>query len=171
MRTIGSVAILVLVLIGSFFITSWLINTGTPSNTTDNRSDAERLASSNISSRADLIEAAVGLGLHSSSSMKGNVDAVSRLNDREVTIRGWMADQGGDATPITVLFFVDGQNVAVIQTHGERSDVTKELGLALGAEQNVAFEARFVCPTGGRPLVVGLGQDKQYFYLLSPRCP
>jgi hypothetical protein len=171
MRKIGLIAVLVGVLIGSFFLTSWLINTGTSPKTTDHRSDAELLASRSISSRSDLIEAAVAVGLHSSTAMKGNVDSVSRLNDRDVTFKGWLADPGGDATPLTLLIFVAGKNAAVIQTHGERPDVTKELGLGSGTEQNVAFEVSFVCPRGDYPILVGLGQDKQYFYLTSPQCP
>ena len=171
MRKVALIAMLVGVLIGSFSLTLWLLNTGTSPNTTDHRSDAELLASSNVSSRSDLIEAAVAVGLHSSTAMKGNVDSVSRLNDREVTFKGWLADPGSDATPLTLLIFVAGKNAAVIQTHGERSDVTKEFGLAFGAEQNVSFEVSFVCPTGDHPFLVGLGQDKQYFYLTSPQCP
>jgi hypothetical protein len=86
-------------------------------------------------------------------------------------MRGWLADPGGDATPITLIIFVAGKKVAVTQTRGERPDVTKAQGLALGAEQNVAFEVSFGCRTGDQPMLVGLGLDKQYFSLSSPQCP
>jgi hypothetical protein len=47
------------VLIGSFIATRWLTGTGTVPNTTDHRSDPERLASRNIFHRSDLIEASM----------------------------------------------------------------------------------------------------------------
>ena len=171
MRTLALAGLLAGVLIGSFFLTLWLIDTGPSWNMSDDRRDAERLASRNIFDRSDLIEAAVAVGLHSSSSMKGMVETVSRLNDREVTIKGWVADRDGDATPLSVLVFVGGRTAASVQTRGERSDVTNLHSLAFGAEKNVGFEATFACPTGDHAVVVGLGQDKQYFYLSSPDCP
>ena len=152
-------------------MTSRLIDSGSSSNISDHRPYAERLASRNIFNRSDLIEAAIAVGLYSSSSMKGNVDTVSRLNDREVTMKGWVADPNGDASPLTVLVFAKGHMAARIQTRGERSDVTRLHGLAFGAEKNVGFEVNFACPTGDNAVVVGLGQDKQYLYVPSPKCP
>jgi hypothetical protein len=171
MRTLALAGLLAAVLIGSFFLTSRLIDTGPSSSISDDRPDAERLASGNIFNRSDLIEAAIAVGLHSSSSMKGKVETVSRLNDHEVRINGWVADPDGDATPLTVLVFAKGHMAARIQTRGERSDVTRVHGLAFGAEKNVGFEVNFACPTGDNAVVVGLGQDKQYLYLPSPKCP
>src|SRR5260370_38939489 len=131
MRKIGLVGILLATLIGSFFATVWLADTGTPPNPVDDdRSDAERLASRNIFNRADLIEAAVWPGLHSSDSMKGVMDEISRINDGDITVRGWLADPGGDAAPLTVVVFAAGKKAATAQTSGERPDVTKTLGLA-----------------------------------------
>jgi hypothetical protein len=171
MRTLALAGLLAGVLIGSFFLTSRLIDTGPSSNISDNRSDAERLATRNIFDRSDLIEAAIAVGLHSSSIMKGKVETVSRLNDPEVKIKGWVADPDGDATPLTVLVFLGGRTAASVQTRGERSDVTQLHSLAFGAEKNVGFEAIFACPTGDHAVIVGLGQDKQYLYLSSPECP
>jgi hypothetical protein len=159
------------VLFGCFFTTLWLTGTATPPSTTDERSGAEQLASRSISNRSDLIEAAVAAGLHLSTQMKGNIDSTTRVNDREVTIKGWFADPEGDATPLTVLVFVDGKNMAMTQTRGERPDVTKALGLAFGAERNVGFEVSFGCRTGAQPFIVGLGSDKQYLSLSSAQCP
>ena len=159
------------VLLGSFLGTLWLTGTATPPSATDERSAAEQLASRSISNRSDLIEAAVAAGLHSSTRIKGGVDSTTRVNDREVTINGWLADPEGDATPVAVLVFVAGKNVAATRTRGERPDLTKALGLAFGAEENVAFAVSFGCPTGERPIVVGLGSDKQYLPIVSPPCP
>ena len=117
MRTLALADLLAVVLISSFFLTSWLIDTGS-TNISDDRPDAERLASRNVFSRSDLVEAAIAVGLHSSSSMKGKVDEVSRLNDREVTMKGWVADPNGDETPLTVLVFVGGRTAARVQTRG-----------------------------------------------------
>jgi hypothetical protein len=104
--------------------------------------------------------------------MKGVVDGISRTKDNVMAI-GWLADPAGDGTSLTILVFVGGKNVAATQTRGERPDVTKALGLASGAAQNVAFEASFSCRSGDRPIIVGLGPNKEYynFPLSSPQCP
>jgi hypothetical protein len=172
MRKIRLIGTLLVVFIGSFFVTLWLTEPGTPPNTTDDRSAAERLGGHNISNGSDLIEAAKDAGLHySSNRMQGFVDSMSRVNDRDVNITGWFADPEGDARPLTLLIFVAGRKVAATQTRGERPDVTKAIGLAFGAEQNVAFGVSFDCRTGDRPIIVGLGPDKQYFPLSPPQCP
>jgi hypothetical protein len=41
---------------------------------------------------------AQNIGLRPSRRMKSNVDAMSRINEAEVKIEGWLADPGGDAT-------------------------------------------------------------------------
>jgi hypothetical protein len=171
MRKAGVIGILLVVFLGSFFATLWFTGTGPPPSTTDPRSFAEQLASRSIFSRSDLIEAAVAIGLHSSPRMKGSGDSITRINDREVTIKGWLADPDGDATALNVLVFVAGKYMATTQTRGERPDVTKLLGLAFGAERNVAFEVSFACRTDDKPIIVSLGLDKQYLYLSSPQCP
>jgi len=171
MRKIVFLGLSLAVLFVSFLGTLWLTGTATPPSTTDERSAAEQLASRSISNRSDLIEAAVATGLRSSTQMKGTVESMTRVTDREVTINGWLADPEGDATPVAILVFVAGKNVAATQTHGERLDVTKTLGLAFGAEQNVVFAVSFGCRTGEQPIVVGLGLDKRYLPIVSPQCP
>jgi hypothetical protein len=84
MRKIALLGVLLGALISSFLMTQWL--TETAPNATDDRTDAERLASRNISNRSDLIEAAIGAGLHSSTAMKANVESMSRVNDGEVAV-------------------------------------------------------------------------------------
>ena len=54
MRKMGLIGMLLVVLVGSFFATLWLIDSGVK----DERSGAEQLANSNIFNRSNLIEAA-----------------------------------------------------------------------------------------------------------------
>jgi hypothetical protein len=152
------------VLIGSFFLTLWLTDIGIPGLA------VERLAGSQIDNLSDLIEAAVSAGLHRSFQMDGRIESMSRINNGEVAITGWMAEPG-EAKPISVLIFVAGKKVATTYTHGERPDVTKVLHAAFDAEQNVRLEANFECASHDRPVIAGLGTSEQYFYLPSPPCP
>ena len=157
--------------LGGFFGTLWLTGKATPPATTDPLAAAQQLGGRNISNRSDLIEAASAAGLHASTQLKGHVDSLTRVNDREVTVAGWLADAEGDGTPLAVLVFVSGKKVVAIQTQGERPDVTKVLGLAFGAEKNVSFAASFACRTGEAPIIVGIGSERQYLLMASPQCP
>jgi hypothetical protein len=162
---------LVAVLVGSFVLTLWQIDTKISSpDTTDSRSASERLANQHVPKYADLSQAMDAVGLKRSVQMNGNVDGIIRINDREVMITGWLADLDGDATPLNVVVFVSGPVAATTQTKGERSDVTRLMGLAFGAEKNVGFEVKVSCPIGNQPVVVGLGTNKRYFPLISPPC-
>jgi hypothetical protein len=156
-------------LVGSFALTLWLTSSQPPSSSPD-LPPSEALATYKISNRTELIEAAVALGLHASTRVKGSIDAIKRSND-QVTIAGWMADPQGGDTPLNVLVFVEGIMVRSERTRGERPDVTQELGLAFGAEKNVGLQVTFACQSGGQPMLVGVGVDKDYFLFSSPRCP
>ena len=172
MRKAAFAGLLLAALIGSFLATLWVLDTRAPTDAAGaDQSDAGRLASATISDRADLIEAAVGAGLHSSDSMRGVVDEIRRLNASDVAIRGWLADTGGEGEPLNVLVFAAGKHAGMTQTHGERPDVTQALRLASGAEKNVAYELSLSCRAGDHLVIVGVGTDKQYLYLSSPRCP
>jgi hypothetical protein len=158
--------------IGSFFIALTLLDTRAPPNKAENdQSDAGRLASRSIFDRSDLIDAAVGVGLHLSARMKGTVDEIKRINANEVMIRGWVADPGSVGDALTVVVFVAGQRKAMVETKGERPDVTAALRLRFGAEKNVVFEATAACPTDAPIVIVGLGQEKQYLHLTFAKCP
>jgi hypothetical protein len=160
------------VMIGSFVLTLWVINpVPKSSGREDLRSVSERLATFDVSGRTQLVEAALSLGLHTSRQMSANIDGISRINDREVVVRGWLADPGGDATPLKLLVFVAGKLAAATDTQGERPDVANALALILGAEKNVAFQASFGCSPGQQPIIVGLGTEKQYLRIKSPPCP
>ena len=155
---------------GSFFVTLWLTEPQPPPPP-DNRSDAERLAATPISDGSDLAKAAQSAKLTVSRRLLGNVDAVRRIDERDVTASGWAADREGDATPLEVLVFVGGPLVAAIRTKGERPDVTTAVRLGFGAEKNVAFAVNFECRRGAQPVIVVLGKERQYLPMPSARCP
>jgi len=152
-------------LLGSFFLTLWL------TEPEDLRSDMERLAAREVLNYPGLAEAADAAGLRLSQRMKGNIDLVSRTNNLDVTMAGWLADLEGDGTPLDVVVFVAGVMVARTATKGERPDVTQAFGLGLGAEKNVYFQVSFRCGPGEPPVVAGLGRARQYLPLVSRPCP
>jgi hypothetical protein len=103
--------------------------------------------------------------------MAANIDGMSRINDREVVVNGWLADPGGDATPLKLLVFVAGKLAAATETQGERPDVAHVHALTQGAEKNVSFRVHFGCTPGQQPVIIGLGLGKQYIRVKSPPCP
>jgi len=158
------------VFFGSLFITLWLTEPQVPSKT-DDRSDAERLAGYPISDSSDLAKSAQNANLSLSRRLLGYVDAIRRIDEREVELSGWAADRQGDSTPLEVLVFVAGRLAATTRTKGERADVTATVQLGFGARSNVALTANFTCRTGDQPIVVVLGKEKQYLPLQSAPCP
>jgi hypothetical protein len=172
MRRITRLLTLAAVAIGSFWLTLWMTGPRpAPSGADGFRSDAERLASYSISGTTDLVEAVISLGFSRSPQMAANIDGMSRINDREVAVNGWLADPGGDATPLKLLVFVAGKFAASTETQGERPDVARAHALTQGAEKNVSFQANFGCSPGQQPVIVGLGLGKQYIRVKSPPCP
>jgi hypothetical protein len=158
--------------IGSFLLTLWLTEDGNQSSAAmDARSASERLAIRHVANLADLPLIAEEIGLKASRQMAGMIETISRTNEREVTIGGWLADPEGDASPQQLVVFVSGAVAGKGETKGERSDVTSAKGLAFGTEKNVAFTLNFACQTGNQPVVVALGSRNQYFPLGSPPCP
>jgi len=161
-------------LFGSFFLTLWLTEPDTtagPPNAAASLSDTERLATQRISNYSELPTAAANAGLRLSQQLNGVIDGISRINEHEVNMAGWLADSEGDATPLHILVFIEGGMVTTAETKGERPDVTAAIGLAFGAEKNVAFSFNFNCGSGVQPVVVGVGEKGQYFPLQSKECP
>jgi hypothetical protein len=172
MRKRGWIGALSFVFLGSFFLTLWLTKPGAPPDTAAERPAADQLAGHAIANASDLLEAAKEVGLHySSNRMQGLIESMSRVDEREVKIGGWLADPQADATPLTLLVFLGGKRVAATETRGERPDVTNKLGLAFGSERNVAFSVSFGCRPGDQAIVVGLGRDSQFLALSLPACP
>ena len=103
--------------------------------------------------------------------MQGVVDAISRINEREVKIVGWLADPQVNFTALELFVFIDGSMVAAAQTKGERPDVANAINLSHGAEKNIAYSLTFSCRPGGRPVFVGVEGRKQYIPVQSKECP
>jgi hypothetical protein len=156
------------VLFGSFFITVWLTEPQVP-NTPDNRSHAQRLAAYPISNGSELAKSAYEADLIPSQRLDGRVNVIRRLDEQKVDLAGWAAD--GNGTALEALVFVAGHLVATTHTAGERPDITAALRLGLGARTNVALYANFTCRKGEQPVVVILGNGKEYLHLRSAPCP
>jgi hypothetical protein len=172
MRRLLYLGLLGAVLIGSFFLTLWQIDSEKEQSDRRNaRATAGQLEGKTVLNYSSLEQVARGGGLRRGQQMSGSIDALTRLNERDVAIAGWLADLNGDATPLELVIFVSGSVAAKIQTKGERPDVTRALNLAFGAEKNVSFQGTFQCPAGGEPVVVGLGARQQYFPLPAKPCP
>ena len=104
--------------------------------------------------------------------MRASVDSVSRVNEREVAVIGWLADpENGDGTPLKVVVFVGGSVAGSTDTKGERPDVTQAVGLGSGSEKNVAFQLQFVCRPADQAVAIGLGPRRQYLPLPMNPCP
>jgi hypothetical protein len=131
--------------------------------------ESDKLAGMHVSNLEELKKSAADAGLVPARSLTGALDAVTRVNEREVTAAGWLADPGGDATPLTIIAFVDGKSVAIGKTSGERQDVTAAFGLTNGTQKNIAFGVTFNCTAGLMPIIVGIGPDRQYHALGSNR--
>lgn len=160
------------VLLSSFFLTLWLTNPErTPPAAADSVSEAERLASQTVSNGLDLTAAASAIGFKSSPRLRGNVDKLERISDREVIVAGWLADTEGDGSRQNIVVFAGGKRAAVVQTQGGRSDVTKALGLSSGAAKNVMFRAAISCQTASQVHFAGVGSAGQYIDMGSRACP
>jgi len=170
MRRLFFIGTLAIVLLGSFLLTLWFTDMG-PSTSKDARPGSEQLADRKVSDYSELSRVASDLGLTLSRRMQGALDGAERIGERDVRYWGWLADPDGDATPLKIVVFVAGRTVTTAQTTGERADVTRLLGLAFGAEKNVAFEVKFSCRAGEVHVVVGLGTRKQYFPFPARPCP
>jgi hypothetical protein len=173
MRRLVYIGLLLVALVGSFFLTLWQLDEGRVSvvDPTDTRSDAERLVSQRVTDYSDLRRAAGKAGLKLSSDMAGSVDTYTRVNERDVAIAGWLADPEGDSDPLKIVIFIAGALAGSTQTGGERPDVTRSLNLAFGTEKNVSFALAFACRSGQQPVVVGLGKQRQYLSMPLAPCP
>jgi hypothetical protein len=164
--------LLAAVLLGSFFFALWQIDKEKEQSDRRNaRASPTQLEGKTVLDYSSLDRVAQDAGLRRGQQMSGNIEALTRLNERDVAIAGWLADVNGDATPLELVIFVSGSVAAKIQTKGERPDVTRALNLAFVAEKNVSFGATFQCPAGSVPVFVGLGARQQYFPLPARPCP
>jgi len=86
-RRAAYTVLLLSVLFGSFFITLWLTEPQVP-NAPDNHLLAERLAANPISSSSDLAKSAYEPDLIPSQRLSGHVDAIRRIDEQKVQVRG-----------------------------------------------------------------------------------
>jgi hypothetical protein len=169
-RVLGRTAymlFLLAILSGSFFITLWI--TAPQMRSLDSRSHAERLAAYPISNGSELAKSAYEADLIPSQRLDGRINVIRRLDERKVDLAGWAADWNG--TALQALVFVAGHLVATTHTAGERPDVTAALRLGSAARTNIALYANFSCRKGEQPVVVILGNGKEYLHLRSAPCP
>ena len=61
----------------------------------DDHSDTKGLAAQRILNYSEVPKAAQNVGLRLSEQMQGYVDAISRINEREVIMSGWLMDPQG----------------------------------------------------------------------------
>jgi hypothetical protein len=131
----------------------------------------EKLAHREVSSDAALFGAAQALGFVSSSRMRGYVDGIKRINDREVTANGWLLDAEGESTPLDLIVFVKGGGSAITRTGDSRPGVATTLGLSPSVGENVGYHVTFNCQPGEQAVVVGVNAYKEYVPLVAPKCP
>ncbi len=67
--------------------------------------------------------------------------------------------------------FPDAQHVIVVETRGERDDVTAALRLNDQAKANVAFELLLSCKPGQHVMVIAATQSNLFAPLEAPVCP
>ncbi|MFL6797322.1 MAG: hypothetical protein ACJ8F3_07910, partial [Xanthobacteraceae bacterium] len=93
-RSAAFMVVSVAVLAGSFFFTLW-ITKPTPSGSAINDTapaDERALAGQQVATYGELRRAAERVGLRYSTFMHGTIDAITRTNDREVLMYGWLTD-------------------------------------------------------------------------------
>jgi hypothetical protein len=184
-RLLAFVGLCAVALFGSFSLALWLIepqqlisdkiggngdvqpSTTVPYLGSTRRLYVEKLAHREVSSDADLPGAAQALGFASSSRMKGYVDGIKRINDREVTANGWLLEAGGDGTPLDLIVFVKGGGGAITRTGDSRPEVATVLGLSSRVGKNVGYHVTFNCQPGEQAVMVGVNAYKEYLPLVS----
>ena len=159
-----------LVLVLSFTITLWLTEPEVPPEDM-----IKSLAAAAISDEASLHAAARTAGLKYSSYVKGNVDALTRVDANHVSISGWAVETLAAITargaPITVMAFSAGRRIFSVETKGERPDVTSALDLSEETAKNVAFAGRLECSPGQKMFIVGATLSGTYALLSTKSCP
>jgi len=157
-------------LVGSFLITLWLTAPATPpapAPPPDIKSAPLSLnvgvfAAHLVPDEGILPAVARDVGLQASDKLKGFIEEVTRLNNAQVKIKGWAADQLGQDDPIAILVFAEGKNVFQTQTKGTRPDVAAALKLSSAAAANVAFEGLLSCKPGQPLVLVAVTQTDLY---------
>ena len=164
MRTIAYLVGGLIVLVGSFLITNWILS----------RNDGVNWK---FTDEASLAAAAKAAGYHLSKDLGGHVDTVARIDSGNVRANGWAVDLSGDGTPISLSAFVNGRNMATFRTDGQRPDITAGVKANPKANpdaaKNTQFDRSFSCAAGDKLSIVATSATKSYL-LLPPQpavCP
>ena len=150
----GIAALLALSLFGSFFSTLWLTEppiANAPPIKDDSGPVAERLAARQILNNADLITAAKSIGLYQSERMGGNVDAITRINERDVREMGGRPTRT-EMQPRSAFWYL-------LEAYWSRRPKRKEsapmsrgrFSLFFGSEKNVSYSVSFACRPATSP--------------------
>ena len=159
-------------LVGSFFITLWLTepDTTNPANAGAKLDPIERLRRSQVYNDASLASAARAANLVPLEDVRGNIDEIGRLPDRQVRIAGWAVNLSGDGTPLTLIAFTGGRGTLLGKTDGPREDVTKALGLSARTARHVQIAGLVQCERGEVIVVVAIDKDSVYAPIKFDRC-
>ena len=154
-------------LAASFFTTLYLIEphlATTPA--------VAALMQARVSSADSLMTAIKAARLKGSTNVKGTIDEVKRLDDRQVVISGWAAEIGNSATPLTVLAFVDGKVALAMRTSGRHPDVVSVLGASDAPEAaNISFQGAAPCAHGQKLIIIAVTDGNSYGYFGTRDCP
>ena len=139
MQRIGFMLGGLVVLVGSFLITNWILSKNDGLNW-------------KFTNEATLAAAATAAGFHQSKDFNGHVDMLVRADNRDVRVGGWAADISGNGSPIALNVFVNGRNITTFYTNGPRPDISGAIKANPKANPNSAkntlFIANFSCAAG-----------------------
>jgi len=157
MQRIGFLLGGMVVLVGSFLITNWILSNNEGLNW-------------RFTDEASLEAAATAAGFHSSKDLSGFMEGVVRVDNEKVRANGWVVDISGDGTPIDLSAFVNGQNIATFRTDGPRPDVSETIikpnpKANPNSANNVQFIASFSCAPGDKLFVVATTATRNYILL------
>jgi len=110
-------------------------------------------------------------GLRGTPDVKGAIEAIRRIDNERVTIKGWAVDTTASSASLTIIAFAGGPQVLTTVTKGARKDVAQMFALSDAAARNVSFEGTFTCGLGAKLVVVAVTSDRTYSQFSSIVCP
>jgi hypothetical protein len=110
-------------------------------------------------------------GLRGTPDIRGAIEALKRIDNERVTLKGWAVDKTASNSLLTIMGFAGGPHVLTTATSGPRKDVAQTFGLSDATARNVSFEATFTCGPGQNLVVVAVTTDGTYSQFRSLVCP
>jgi hypothetical protein len=129
------------------------------------------LENANVSDATSLMAAVQTAGLRGTPDVKGEIEAIRRIDSERVTIKGWAIDKTESSSLLTIITFAGGPRVSTTMTNGARNDVAQMFGLSGAAARNVSFETTFRCAPGEKIVVVAVTSGHAYSQFRSLACP